>query len=173
MAGQIVAYKGILPRIDPSVFLADGARIVGDVEIGADSSVWFNCVMRGDVHRVRMGRSSNLQDGSVVHVTEGRYGTFIGDFVLIGHMCLLHGCTLEDGVLIGMGSTVMDDVVIGQGAMIGAGSLVTPGKRVPPGQLWAGRPATYRRDLSAEEIAHNRKLTLGYVERGREYMGRG
>lgn len=172
MAGQLVAYKGILPKVDPSAFIADGARIVGDVEIGADCTIWFNCVMRGDVHRIRMGHSSNLQDGSVVHVTEGKYGTTIGNYVLIGHMCLLHGCTVEDGVLIGMGSTVMDNVVVEENAMIGAGSLVTPNKRVPAGQLWAGRPAVYKRDLTTEEIAHHRKLTLGYVQRGREYTGR-
>jgi carbonic anhydrase/acetyltransferase-like protein (isoleucine patch superfamily) len=171
MSEQIIPYKGILPKIHPSAFIADGARIVGDVEIGPDSSVWFNCVMRGDVHHIRMGHSSNLQDGSVVHVTDGKYPTIIGNYVLIGHMVLLHGCTLEDGVLIGMGSTLMDNVVVEEGAMIAAGSLVTPGKRIPRGQLWAGRPAAYKRDLTEEEIAHNRTLTLNYVERGKEYSG--
>jgi len=171
MAGQVIPYKGILPRIDPSAYIADGARIIGDVEIGAESSIWFNCVVRGDVNYVRMGKGSNIQDGSVVHVTDGGSPTLIGDMVLVGHMVLLHACTLLDGCLIGMGSTVMDDVVIEEQAMLAAGSLVTPGKRIPAGQLWAGRPAQYRRDLSAEEIAHNHKLTLGYIDRCREFRG--
>ncbi len=171
MAGQLIAYKGIMPKVDASAYIADGACIVGDIEIGADCSIWFNCVMRADVNFIRMGHSSNLQDGSVVHVTDGKYPTIIGNYVLIGHMVLLHGCTIEDGVLIGMGSTIMDNAVVEEGAMVGGGSLVTPGKRIPAGQLWAGRPAVYKRDLSADEIAHHRKLTLSYVQRGKEYLG--
>ena len=170
MTRQIIPYKGVAPKIDPSAYIADGARVIGDVEIGPDSSIWFNCVVRGDVNYIRMGTGSNIQDGSVVHVTDGGSPTIIGDYVLIGHMVLLHACTLEDGCLIGMGATIMDNVVVEAGAMVAAGSLVTPGKRIPRGQLWGGRPAKYMRDLSDDEIAHNRHLTLGYVQRGKEYQ---
>ena len=109
-ARQIIPYKGITPTIDDTAFIADGARVIGDVVIGAESSVWFNCVVRGDVNYVRIGTRSNVQDGSVVHVTDGGSPTIIGDDVLIGHMVLLHACTLEDRCLIGMGATIMDDV---------------------------------------------------------------
>ncbi len=166
---QLIPYKGVTPKVDASAFIADGARVIGDVEIGAESSIWFNCVVRGDVNYIRIGAGSNVQDGSVIHVTDGGSPTIIGDMVLVGHMVLLHACTLQEGCLIGMGSTVMDDVVVEPGAMIAAGSLVTPGKRVPAGQLWGGRPAKYMRDLSDAEIAHNRHLTEGYIQRCREY----
>ena len=169
MTHSILPYKGILPTIHDTAYIADGVRIIGDVEIGAESSIWFNCVLRGDVNHIRMGRGSNIQDGSIVHVTEGGAPTLIGDDVLIGHMVLLHACTLEDACLIGMGATIMDNVLVEEGAMVAAGSLVTPGKRVEKGQLWGGRPAKFMRDLSADELANNRRLTLGYVQRGQEY----
>jgi carbonic anhydrase/acetyltransferase-like protein (isoleucine patch superfamily) len=169
--GDVLPYKGILPTIGADCYIAHGAKVIGDVEIGEQSSIWFNCVVRGDVNIIRMGDRSNIQDGSVVHVTEGGAATHIGTDVLIGHMCLLHGCTIEDHVLIGMGATIMDNVVVETGAMIAAGALVTPGKRVPSGQLWGGRPAKYMRDLTEEELAHNKHLTNGYVIRRGEYLG--
>ena len=172
-AGNVQAYKGILPKIADDVYIAPGAHVIGDVEIGATSSIWFNVVVRGDVNEIRMGERSNIQDNSVVHVTEGGSGTYIGNDVLVGHMVLMHACTIEDGALIGMGATIMDNVVVGKGAMVAAGSLVTPGKQIPPGQLWGGRPAKYMRDLSESEIANNARLCHGYTIRRAEYLGEG
>lgn len=172
MSGQIVPYKGIVPKLADDVYLAEGARIVGDVEIGPGSSVWFNSVVRADVGVVRIGARTNIQDGSVVHVTMGADGTFIGDDVLIGHMVLLHECVLKDRCLIGMGAIVMDKVTVGEEAMVAAGGLVTPGKQIPPRTLWGGRPAKFMRDLSADEVAHNAFLTASYVERGIEFRSR-
>jgi carbonic anhydrase/acetyltransferase-like protein (isoleucine patch superfamily) len=172
-AGNVQAYLGTMPTIADDVYIAPGAHVIGDVVIGETSSIWFNVLVRGDVNEIRIGNRSNIQDNSVVHVTEGGSGTYIGDDVLIGHMVLLHACTIEDGALVGMGATVMDNVTIGKGAMVAAGSLVTPGKQVPAGQLWGGRPAKYMRDLSDDEIANNARLCHGYTLRRGEYLGEG
>lgn len=173
MSGQIVPYKGIMPKLASDVYVAEGARIVGDVEIGPGSSIWFNTVVRADVGVVRIGARTNIQDGSVVHVTMGADGTFIGDDVLIGHMVLLHECVLKDRCLIGMGAIVMDKVTVGEEAMVAAGALVTPGKQIAPRTLWGGSPAKKMRDLSEEEVAHNAFLTASYVERAQEYRLQG
>lgn len=166
-------FQGIWPTLAPDVFVAPGARIVGDVEIGAESSVWFNCVVRGDVNIIRIGARANIQDGTVVHVTTKRHGTFIGDDVLIGHSCLIHGCTLEDGAFIGMGSVVMDACVVESGAMLAAGSLLPPGKRIPSGQMWGGRPARYVRDLTAEEREYNAAAGAHYARLAGKYLKEG
>lgn len=170
MRTGVYPFEGTWPDLAPDVFIAPGARVIGDVVIGAQSSVWFNCVLRGDVNVIRIGRGTNLQDGTVVHVTRKTHGTFIGDDVLIGHMCLIHGCTLEDGAFIGMGAIVMDACVVEKGAMLAAGSLLTPGKRIPAGQLWAGRPARYVRDLTPEETAHHAAASRHYAELAARYM---
>ena len=169
MAGQLWPYRGILPAIHESAFIAPGTHVIGDVRIGANASIWFNCVVRGDVNIVRIGARTNVQDGSVVHVTGGRFGTFIGDDVLIGHQCLIHGCRLENESFVGMGSTVMDDCVIERGAMLGAGSLLSPGKTIKSGQLWLGRPARFVRDLSPQEVEVNRLSVDHYVKLAMEY----
>lgn len=166
----VYPFEGKWPDVAPDVFIAPGARVIGDVAIGEQSSVWFNCVLRGDVNLIRIGHGTNIQDGSVIHVTRKTHGTFIGDNVLIGHMCLIHGCTLEDGAFVGMGAVVMDACVIEAGGMLAAGSLLTPGKRVPAGQLWAGRPARYLRDLTPEEVARNAAASGHYAELARRYM---
>jgi carbonic anhydrase/acetyltransferase-like protein (isoleucine patch superfamily) len=153
-----IPFGGKSPAIDPSAFVAPGARLIGDVTIGPSSSIWYNCVLRGDVNRIRIGARTNIQDGSVVHVDspgpgdEG-YPTLIGDEVLIGHLAMVHGCVLEDRAFVGLGAIVMDGCVVESGAMLAAGAMLTPGRRVPSGQLWAGRPARYVRDLSADELA--------------------
>ena len=172
-SATVLSYKGVWPRIGAGVFLAPGARVIGDVEIGEASSIWFNCVLRGDVHRIRIGAGTNVQDGTVIHVTYEKYATVIGDNVTIGHKALLHGCVLEDGAFIGMQATVMDGCVVEGGAMVGAGALVTPGKRVPKRELWVGRPARCLRSLSEEELAerawsseHYRGLAAAYLEAG-------
>ena len=151
MAATILPYNGIWPTIHETAFIAENAVIIGDVEIGAGSSVWYGCVLRGDVNVIRVGENSNIQDGTVVHVSSTTQGTYIGDNITIGHMALLHACTLEDGCFIGMKACVMDDAKVESGAMIGAGAMVTPRKQVPNGQLWVGSPARFARKLSDSE----------------------
>jgi carbonic anhydrase/acetyltransferase-like protein (isoleucine patch superfamily) len=156
----IIPYRGKTPKIAEDAFVAPTAAIIGDVEIGPRSSIWYGCTVRGDVNYVRIGAGSNLQDNSVIHVDHATYPTVVGDNVLIGHMCVIHACTIEDGAMIGMRACVMDGAVVEAEAMIGAGALVTPGKRVPAGQLWAA----YRRDLTGDERASMRRGTLLYAE---------
>lgn len=147
----------------PDVFVAPGATVVGDVVVGAGSSLWYQVVVRGDVNQIRIGASVNLQDGTVVHVSRKEGGrTVIGDDVTVGHLALIHACTIEPGAFIGMRATVMDAAVVEEGAMVAAGALVTPGKRVARGQLWAGAPARPMRALSSDEIAENRATAAHY-----------
>lgn len=143
----ILPFRGVEPDIAETVFIAPNAAIVGDVRIGPGSSVWYGCTVRGDVNKVRIGRDSNLQDNSTIHVDSRQYPTIVGDEVLIGHQCMIHGCTIGDRATIGMQSCLMDGVVVEPGAMVAAGSLVTPGKVIPAGQLWSGRPAKFMREL--------------------------
>lgn len=157
-------FNGTAPEIAPDAFIAPGAQVVGNVRIAAGASIWYNCVLRADVQTIVVGERSNIQDGSVVHVTRKTHGTFIGADCLVGHMAMIHGCVLEDHSFVGLGSIVMDGCVIETDAMLAAGAMLTPGKRIPRGQLWAGRPAVYLRDLRPEDIARNRAGAAGYVE---------
>ncbi len=152
-AALILSYQGVHPDIHPEAFVAPGAVVIGDVVVGAGSSVWFNCVVRGDVHYIRVGERTNIQDGTIVHVTGGKLATHIGSDITIGHGCVLHACTLEDGCFVGMGTVILDGAVVESGAMVAAGALVTPGKRVRTGELWAGNPAKLLRTLSPDEVA--------------------
>jgi gamma-carbonic anhydrase len=151
------------PVIAPDAFIAPGAQIIGDVTIGDGSSVWFNCVLRGDGNPIQIGARTNIQDGSVVHITNKKQATRIGDDVLIGHMAIIHGCILEDRAFVGLGATVMDGCVIEPDGMLAAGGLLTPGKRIPTGQMWGGRPAKFMRNLTEDEIRSNRAGTAGYA----------
>ncbi len=160
----IIAFNGVAPDIAADAFVAPGARIIGNVTIGAHASIWYNCVVRGDVGAITIGARTNIQDGSVVHVTGGKFNTVIGEDCLIGHLAMIHGCTLEDHAFVGLGAIVMDGCVIESDAMLAAGAMLTPGKRIPAGQLWAGRPAVYLRDLKPDDIARNRAGAAGYVE---------
>ena len=160
----IIAFNGTSPAIAADAFIAPGARIIGNVTIGARASIWYNCVVRGDVGAITIGARTNIQDGSVVHVTGGKYNTVIGEDCLIGHLAMIHGCTLENHAFVGLGAIVMDGCVIETDAMLAAGAMLTPGKRIPAGQLWAGRPAVYLRDLKPDDIARNRAGAAGYVE---------
>jgi gamma-carbonic anhydrase len=168
---DIISIGGKTPLIASTAFIAPGTRIVGDVEIGDGASIWYNCVIRAEVNKVRIGARTNLQDGSVIHC-DGPirdlpgFPTIIGDDCLIGHMVLLHGCTLEDRAFIGMGSIVLNGAVIEGDGMLAAGAMLTSGKVIKSGQLWGGRPAKYMRDLSADEIAANRDGAHRYVENG-------
>ena len=169
MTGQVWPYRGVLPTIDESAFIAPGTHVIGDVRIGAQASIWFNCVVRGDVCSIEIGARTNLQDGTIVHVTGGRFATFIGDDVLVGHQCIIHGCRLENESFVGMGATIMDGCVLERGAMLGAGSLLSPGKTIKSGQLWLGRPARFVRELTAAEVDANRESVAHYVKLAEEY----
>ena len=136
-------FKNISPKTGRDVFIAETAAIIGDVTIGDDSSVWYGCTLRGDVNDVKIGRRTNIQDGSVIHVSSTTQGTYIGDDVTVGHMALLHACTVGNRAFIGMKACIMDDATVEDGAMVAAGALLTSGKVVPSGQLWGWAPARY------------------------------
>lgn len=152
MSGLILPYKGTLPTIDDSAFIAPTATVIGDVEIGPDTSIWFGCTVRGDVNEIRIGARTNIQDGTVIHVAAAGQGTYIGDDISVGHMALLHACTLDSGCFIGMKACIMDGAHVESGAMVAAGALVTPGKRVKKGELWAGSPARPIRNLTEKDL---------------------
>ncbi|MBL8643092.1 MAG: gamma carbonic anhydrase family protein [Rhodospirillaceae bacterium] len=165
----ILPWKDARPKIAEDAFIAPNATVIGDVVIGARSSIWFGVVMRGDVNYIRVGERTNIQDGTIVHVATKNGPTLIGNDVLIGHAAIIHGCTLEDGCFVGMGATVMDHAVVEAGAMVAAGALVGPNKRVLKGQLWGGAPARFMRTLRDEEIEHMKAGTAGYAVLGEGY----
>jgi gamma-carbonic anhydrase len=170
---SLIPFGGRAPRVDPTAFVAPGARLIGDIEIGPEASIWYNCVLRGDVNRIRIGARTNIQDGSVLHVDSPRPGneaghaTIIGDDVLIGHLAMVHGCILHDRAFVGLGAIVMDGCEIEGDAMLAAGAMLTQGKQIPSGQLWAGRPAKYVRDLSEADLAGMRAGVAHYVQLAR------
>lgn len=171
----IIPIHGKTPLIHDSAFIAPGCRIIGDVEIGPDASVWYNCVLRADVSSIRIGARSNIQDGSVIHCDSPMPGaphgfpTEIGEDVLIGHLAMVHGAILHDRAFVGLSATVMNGCVIEGDGMLAAGALLTPGKRIAAGQLWTGRPAAYARDLNERAIAEMRLGVAHYVENGRAH----
>ena len=167
--GNILPYNGKWPKIADDVFIAPGASVIGDVEIGAGSSVWFNSVIRGDDNPVHIGERVNVQDGTVIHVHSRFQGTFIGSDVTIGHMALLHACTIQDKAFVGMGSIVLDKCTIETRGMLASGAMLTIGKTVKSRELWGGRPAKLMRNLSDEEIANFDWTIGGYVQRAGEY----
>lgn len=167
----LLPYRNIFPRLGENVFVAPGAWIIGDVVIGPRSSVWFNTVIRGDEHYVRIGSETNIQDNCTLHVTEGEYPLEIGNRVTIGHRAIVHGSVVEDDCMIGMGSIVMDGCRIGKGSLVAAGSVVTMGTLVPPGSLVMGIPATVRKEITEKErrrmqesVAHYLRLREDYLE---------
>lgn len=170
MSPVILPYRGIWPQIDPSAYVAPGVVIAGDVVIGPQTSIWPGCVIRGDVNIIRIGARTNIQDGSIVHVTSGGQGTHIGNDVTVGHMALLHDCTLEDRSFIGMKAAVIDKARIQTLAMVGAGALVTQNKLVPSRQLWIGNPAKYWRDLKEDEEEEIVRRAAHYVRLGQDYL---
>ena len=171
----LIPIHGKAPRIHDSAFIAPGCRIIGDVEIGPDASVWYNCVLRADVSRIVIGERSNIQDGTVVHCDPPRPGdpdgspTLIGEDVLIGHMAMIHGCVLEDRAFVGLGAIVMNKARIGGDAMLAAGAMLTEGKVIEPHQLWGGRPARFMRELGDMAITGMRMGVAHYVENGRHH----
>ena len=159
-----------MPKIHESAFIAENAVIIGDVEIGPEASIWYGCVLRGDVNNIKIGARSNIQDGTVIHVSSISQGTYVGEDVTVGHCALLHACTVGDQAFIGMKACVMDDSKVESCAQVAAGALVTPGKTVPSGQLWAGSPACHMRDLSEDAIEDIKKSAEHYVRLSREYL---
>jgi carbonic anhydrase/acetyltransferase-like protein (isoleucine patch superfamily) len=164
------AYNGITPRIADDSFIAPSADIIGDVEIGSQCSIWYQTVIRGDVAFIRIGDRTNIQDGTVIHVTRNGHPTRIGSGVTVGHGAILHACIIEDDAFIGMGAIIMDDAVVESGAMVAAGALVAPGKIVKKGQIWAGNPAKYFRDMSEKETAFIPISAANYVKHAAEYL---
>ncbi|WP_106639074.1 gamma carbonic anhydrase family protein [Allosphingosinicella vermicomposti] len=166
----IIPFGGKTPVIHPTAFVAPGARIIGDVEIGPEASIWYNVVIRADVNRIRIGARTNVQDGTIIHCDSPKPGlpegnpTIIGDDVLIGHMAMVHGCTLHDRAFVGLGSIVMDGCTVESGGMLAAGAMLTPGKTIPARQLWAGRPARQLREIPHEGLAAQQAGVAHYVE---------
>lgn len=168
---RILPYHGITPTIHPDAWIAPGAVVIGDVHIGAGSNVWFGCVIRGDVMGIRIGERTNIQDGTVIHVTRKTGPTVIGSGVTVGHKALIHAATIHDESFVGMGSVVLDFAVIETGGFLAAGGVLTPRKTIPSGQMWAGNPAKYLRDLKPEEAAYIPVSAQHYVNLSKEYRG--
>ena len=172
---NIISIHGKTPKIHETAFIAPGATIIGDVEIGAGSSIWYNCVVRGDVFTIRIGERSNIQDGSVLHCDPPRPGEeegsplIIGDDVLIGHMAMVHGCTIADRGFVGLGAIVMNKAVIGSDAMLAAGAMLTERKVMGDRELWAGRPAKKLKDLSDTAIMGMKIGTAHYAENAKHH----
>jgi carbonic anhydrase/acetyltransferase-like protein (isoleucine patch superfamily) len=171
----ILPFEGVIPRIHETAFIAPGARIIGDVTIGAEASVWYNCVLRGDIHRIEVGARSNVQDNSVFHVEGPRPDTdgcptIVGEDCVIGHAAVVHGATLENRAFVGMGAVVMDDCRIGEGGMLGAGALLSPGKAIPPREIWVGRPARFLRRQDEAQVEKIRFQTERYCALARRHL---
>ena len=161
---SVVPYHGVYPKLDESVFLADGARIIGDVTLGKDVSIWFNTIVRADVHFIRVGNNTNIQDGACIHCTFQKNPTHIGNNVSIAHLAVIHGCIIEDNCLIGMGAIVMDKAVIGAGSLVGAGALVPQGMIIPERSLVLGSPAKVVRKVTDEEYTSFNETTQRYLK---------
>jgi gamma-carbonic anhydrase len=171
--GLILPYLDKRPRVDAAAWVAPTAAVVGDVTLAAGANIWFGCTLRGDVSFITVGENSNVQDGTVVHVSSGKPGTRIGAKVTIGHMALIHACVLEDGSFVGMKACICDGAVVESGAMVAAAALVTPGKRVKSGELWGGAPARFLRALTDAERTYIAELPARYVAHAEEYRNAG
>lgn len=167
---MIKSFKDTHPKIHETAFIAENAVIIGDVEIGEKASVWYNCVLRGDVNFIKIGARTNVQDGTIIHVSRDDYPTVLEDEVTIGHSVTLHGCYVKKGSLIGIGATVLDGASIGENSLIAAGSLVTPKTIIPPNSFVLGSPARVKREMSAEEIANIQKFWQNYVTLSKIYI---
>jgi len=166
----LLPYRGVRPDISEKAFIAQNATIIGDVKIGADSSVWYGCVVRGDVNEIRIGEGTNIQDLTMIHCAELGQGTYLGNHVTVGHCAVLHACSVEDDAFIGIQSCVMDDCIVERGAMVAAGALVTPGKVVKAGEVWAGSPAKKLRDINDKDLEFFAINRQRYTRLAREYQ---
>jgi gamma-carbonic anhydrase len=168
-AGQVFAFGNSQPRLGQGVWVAPGAMLIGDVSVGEGSSIWFNCVLRGDVNTISIGRGSNIQDGTIVHVDPGPMSVDIGDHVTVGHGCILHGCKIGDQALVGMGATVLNAARIETRGMLAAGAVLTSGKVIRSGELWTGAPAKLFRSLREDEFAEMRRNAEHYVKNAGQF----
>ncbi len=166
---MLLPHRGRLPRVAPTAFVENSAMVIGDVALGDFSSVWFNVVIRGDVNSIRIGARSNIQDGTVVHVTRQTHSTVIGNDVTIGHNVTLHGCEIGDRCLVGMGAVILDGATVGPDAMVAAGAVVTPGTVIPPRTLAMGSPARVRRELTDDEVDRLKQSAANYIEYMQDY----
>jgi carbonic anhydrase/acetyltransferase-like protein (isoleucine patch superfamily) len=169
----LIPLNGVTPTVHPSAYVHSSAQVIGDVHVGPEASLWFNVVARGDVFHIRIGARTNIQDNSTLHVTGGQWPTILGDEVTVGHGVILHGCTIGNRCLIGIGAVVLDRCRIGDDCMIGAGALLTPGTVVEPGQLMLGSPARVARRLRPEELEHLRRSAQEYVDNAARYRAQG
>ncbi|MGO9828697.1 MAG: gamma carbonic anhydrase family protein [Myxococcaceae bacterium] len=167
----IRSFQGVSPRLHPSVFVAEGAQLIGDVEIGEDSSVWYNTVLRGDVNYIRIGRRTNIQDLTMLHVHKDRFPCRVGDDVTVGHHAVVHGCTVGNRVLVGIGAVILDGVVIEDDSFVAAGTLLTPGTVVPAGSMVMGAPGKVKRALTPQEREGLLVSAAGYVLNARAHRG--
>lgn len=165
----ILPYKGKFPKIADDAFVADNAVIIGDVEIASKANIWFGCVVRGDVHHIRIGEGTNIQDGTIIHVNRNDGPTIIGKNVTVGHLALLHACHLHDNSFVGMGAKVIDNAVVESEGMVAAGALISPNKVVKSGQLWAGVPGKFFRDMTKDEIDYITISANNYIRLAGEY----
>lgn len=170
---MLLPFNGIAPQIDLTAYVQSSARVIGDIHLGAQASVWFNVVVRADVHHVRIGNRTNIQDNSTIHVTGGVWPTVVGEEVTVGHGVILHGCTIGSRCLVGIGAIVLDGCEIGDECLIGAGALLTPGTKVAPGHLLLGSPAKIVRKLKPAERDHIRQSAQNYVDRATQYRMQG
>jgi carbonic anhydrase/acetyltransferase-like protein (isoleucine patch superfamily) len=168
--GSVLPFKGVWPTVGANVFIAPNAFVIGRVTIEDDANLWFNVVVRGDDHWIRIGARTNVQDGTIIHVFKDAHPTDIGCDVTIGHGAILHGCTIADGAMVGLGAIVLDGATVESGAMVAAGAVVSPGKRVPAGELWAGCPAKKVREVRPEEREFMRVNVPNYCELGNDYL---
>ena len=170
---MIVSLPGRTPRVAADAWVEETARVIGDVEIGRESSIWFHTVVRADVEKIRIGERTNVQDLCVLHVTRDRWPTILGNDVTVGHRAVVHGCTVGSFTLIGIGAVVLDGAEIGPEVLVGANALVVPGMKIPPRKLVLGSPAKIVRDLRPEEIEHLHRSAANYVEYARTYREQG
>jgi carbonic anhydrase/acetyltransferase-like protein (isoleucine patch superfamily) len=170
---MIVNFRGIAPKIEPTALVHESAQVIGNVQIGEQSSVWFGAVLRGDVNAITIGKRSNIQDNCTIHVDEGKFPTIIGDEVTVGHNAILHGCKVHDRVIIGMGAIVLDGAEIGEDSIVGAGALIPEGTRVPPKTLFLGLPAKQKRLLTDRDLVMIRDSARHYVEQIKNWRGVG
>ncbi|MFQ3622654.1 MAG: gamma carbonic anhydrase family protein [Acetobacteraceae bacterium] len=167
--GPLHPFRGILPTVHETAWIAPTAAVIGDVQIGPEASIWFHCVIRGDVNAVRIGARTNIQDGSVLHVNRDTHPCLVGDDVTVGHMAIVHACTLKDRAFVGMGAIVLDGAVIEEGGMLAAGSVLPPGRIIPAGELWAGAPARFQRRLDRPADAFFAETARHYAALAGDY----
>ena len=167
---MIRSYKGISPQLGEGCYVDESAQIIGDVKLGANSSIWMNAVLRGDVHEIQVGANSNIQDCCVLHGMKEKYGVYLGDYVTVGHSVTLHGCVVEDRCLIGMGAIVLNGARIGAGSILAAGTLIPERTVVEPGSLWMGSPGKFRRQLTEEDQASILRYANNYLEYKESYL---